>query len=310
MGAKMSAKSSLNVDTFWGAFLTTFHAIFTDRAVLGVMIGAVVLYSFFYPLGYQEQVAANQPIYIVDHDRSTLSRDLTRKIQALRAVQVEAVVSNASEAIEAVRSMKIQGYVEIPADFEQRIWQGAPADIALFANGASLGQASGVLTGLASAITDFAQQIAVRQAAFAGAGIQPPFKLVERPLYNTREGYGSFLVTSVAQLIIQQTLLIGLAVLAGTRRELYGRLFLKHRQIMGIGTAAVCVGSVNMLYYLGFMFWYQDYPQHGTLINLMLGSTLFISAVVAFGLFLTSFFRTRERAFQLILVTEIGRASC
>src|SRR5690554_7998954 len=100
--------------------------------------------------------------------------------------------------------MQIQGYVEIPADFEQNVWRGIPADIALFANGASLGQASGVLTGLASAITDFAQQIAVRQAAFAGAGIQPPFKLVERPLYNTREGYGSFLVTSVAQLIIQQ----------------------------------------------------------------------------------------------------------
>src|SRR5690554_895883 len=60
-----------------------------------------------------------------------------------------------------------------------------------------------------------------------------------------------------------------------------------------------------MLYYLGFMFWYQDYPQHGTLINLMFGSTLFISAVVAFGLFLTSFFRTRERAFQLILVTSL-----
>lgn len=301
----MSAKSSLNVDTFWGAFLTTFHTIFTDRAVLGVMIGAVVFYSFFYPLGYQEQVAANQPIYIVDHDRSTLSRDLTRKIQALRAVQVEAVVSNASEAIEAVRSMKIQGYVEIPADFEQRIWQGTPADIALFANGASLGQASSVLSSLAGAITGFAQEIAVQQTKVTGAGVQPPLQLVERPLYNTREGYGSFLVTSVAQLIIQQTLLIGLAVLAGTRRELYGRLFLKHRQILGIGTAAVCIGSVNMLYYLGFMFWYQDYPQHGTLINLMFGSTLFISAVVAFGLFLTSFFRTRERAFQLILVTSL-----
>lgn len=301
----MSIKTIPDIDTFWGSFITTFHAIFTDRAVLGVMIGAVVLYSFFYPLGYQEQVAADQPVYIVDHDRSALSREFIRSIQALRAVKVVALVTEADEAIQAVRAMQIQGYVEIPADFEQSVWRGIPADIALFANGASLGQASGVLTGLASAITDFAQQIAVRQAAFAGTGIQPPFKLVERPLYNTREGYGSFLVTGVAQLIIQQTLLIGLAVLAGTRRELYGRLFLKHRQIMGIGTAAVCIGSVNMLYYLGFMFWYQDYPQHGTLFSVFVGSLLFIASVVAFGLFITSFFRTRERAFQLILVTAL-----
>ena len=232
MGASMSIKTIPDIDTFWGAFITTFHTIFTDRAVLGVMIGAVVLYSFFYPLGYQEQVAADQPIYIVDHDRSALSRELIRSIQALRAVKVIALVTEADDAIQAVRAMKIQGYVEIPADFEQSVWRGTPADIALFANGASLGQASSVLTSLASAITDFAQKIAVRQAAFAGAGVQPPFKLVERPLFNTREGYGSFLVTGVAQLIIQQTLLIGLAVLAGTRRELYGRLFLKHKQIM------------------------------------------------------------------------------
>lgn len=301
----MSNKSSIDIATFWGAFIATFHAVFTDRAALAVMIGAVVLYSFFYPLGYQEQVAANQPIYIVDHDRSALSRELIRSIQALQAVQVQALVADADEAVQAVRLMKIQGYVEIPADFEQNIWRGIPADIALFANGASLGQASSVLTSLASAITDFAQQVAVRQASFAGAGIQPPFHLVERPLFNTREGYGSFLVPAVAQLIIQQTLLVGLAVLAGTRRELYGRTFLKHKQIMGMGLAAVFIGSVNMLYYLGFMFWYQDYPQHGSLINLLLGSLLFVSSVVAFGFFITSFFRTRERAFQLILVTSV-----
>ena len=277
------------IETFWGAFITTFHAIFTDKAVVSVMLGAVVLYSFFYPLGYQEQVAANQPIYIVDHDRSALSRELIRDIQSLRAVKVQALVIDADEAVQAVRAMKIQGYVEIPADFEQSIWRGTPADIALFANGASLGQASSVLASLASAISGFAQEIAVRQAAFTGAGIRPPFELVQRPLFNTREGYGSFLVTGVAQLIIQQTLLIGLAVLAGTRRELYGRIYLTHKQIMGISAAAVSIGSVNMLYYLGFMFWYQDYPQHGSLGSVLTGSVLFISAVVAFGLFITSF---------------------
>lgn len=301
----MSHRNRPIIESFWGAFISTFHAIFTDKAVLSVMIGAVILYSFVYPLGYQEQVASNQPIYIVDHDRSALSRELTRKIQSLSAVQVEAVVSNADEAVEAVRAVKIQGYVEIPADFEQSLWRGTPANIALFANGASLGHANAVMNGLAQAITHFAQTIVIQRASFAGAGIQPPFQLVERPLYNTREGYGSFVVTGVAQLIIQQTLLVGLAVLAGTRRELYGRIFLKNQQIMGMGFAAICVGTVNMLYYLGFMFWMQDYPQHASLLNILLGSFLFITAVVAFGLFLTSFFRTRERAFQLILVSSL-----
>ena len=83
MGTQMK-----KIETFSGAFITTFHAIFTDKAAISVMLGAVALYSFFYPLGYQEQVAANQPIYIVDHDHSALSRELIRDIQSLRAVKV------------------------------------------------------------------------------------------------------------------------------------------------------------------------------------------------------------------------------
>src|SRR5690554_7779900 len=75
--------------------------------------------------------------------------------------------------------------------------------------------------------------------------------------FQAEDGIRDADVTGVQTCALPISLLIGLAVLAGTRRELYGRLFLKHRQIMGIGTAAVCVGSVNMLYYLGFMFWYQ-----------------------------------------------------
>ncbi|MFY9179195.1 MAG: ABC transporter permease [Venatoribacter sp.] len=291
--------------TVFGAFKATFHAIFTDSAVLMVMIGAVVLYSFFYPLAYQEQVAANQPIMVVDHDASNLSRELIRHIQSLRAVHVVAVVKDSNLAIEAMRSMKIQGYVEIDHGFERDIYRTVPGQVALFANGAWLGRASTVLNALADAITSFAEQTALKQAAFTGAGLRPALNLVARPLFNTQEGYGSSLVTGVAELIIQQTMLVGLAVLVGTRRELYGRVVLSHKQTLGAYLAATFIGTINMLYYVGFVFWYQAYPQAGSLTTVVFSAVLFVMAVVALGLFLTSFFTTRERAYQLILVTTL-----
>ncbi len=290
---------------FLGAFVSTFRAIFTDRAVVMVMVGAVILYSFFYPMGYRQQVASEQPVVIVDQDRTALSRDLIRHIERVNAVHVIALVNSETEAVAQVAAMKAEGFVVIPSGFERNILRGDQGDIAIYASGAWLGRANTVLTGLGDAITGFAHEAAIKQAAFAGVAAQPPLQLVQRPLFNTREGYGSALVTGVAELIVQQTLLIGIAVMTGTRRERRGRLFFSGIQLLGIAAACLLIGFTSMLYYAGFMFWYQDYPQGGNFPGLLVAGLLFVGAVVALGLFLASFFRTRERAYQLILVTSL-----
>lgn len=290
---------------FVEAFASTFRAVFTDRAVVMVMVGAVILYSFFYPTGYQQQVASEQPVVIVDQDRTALSRDLIRHIERVSAVQVTALVASETEAIAQVSAMRAEGFVVIPRGFERDILRGDQGEVAIYANGAWLGRANTVLTGLGDAITGFAREAAVRQAAFAGAAAQPPLHLVQRPLFNTREGYGSALVTGVAELIVQQTLLVGIAVMAGTRRERRGQLFFSGTQLIGIASACLLIGFINMLYYVGFMFWYQDYPRSGNFPGMLVGGLLFVGAVVALGMFIASFFRTRERAYQLILVTSL-----
>lgn len=287
------------------AFQQTLRAIFSDRAVVTVMVGAVILYSFFYPMGYRQQVASDQPIMVVDEDRSASSRSLIRYIDSLQSVRLLGVTGSRADAITEVVAMRAEGFIVINRGFERDILRGDQGQLAIYGNGAWLGRANTVLTGLGDAITAFARTAAVQQAAFAGAGLQPPLQLVQRPLFNTREGYGSAVVTGVAELIIQQTLLVGIAVMAGTRREREGRLFFSGRQLIGIAGACLLIGFINMMYYAGFMFWYQDYPLAGNLAGLLFGGLLFIGAVVAFGLFIASFFRTRERAYQLILVTSL-----
>ena len=53
------------------------------------------------------------------------------------------------------------------------------------------------------------------------------------------------------------------------------------------------------------MFWFQDYPRAGNLVGLLLVGALFIVSAVGFALFFSSFFRTRERAFQLVTVASL-----
>ncbi|MGC4029412.1 MAG: ABC transporter permease [Steroidobacteraceae bacterium] len=286
-------------------FRETLRAVFADRYAMVTLIGAVVLYSFFYPLAYRHQVASRYPVLIVDQDRSPMSRALVRKVDAVRAAHVAGAAMSMDEARQRIARGEAEGVLMMPAGFGRTILRGEPAELALFGSGAFLGRGAGVLQGLGDAATAFARDAAMAQARFAGVPAAPPLQVVMRPLFNTREGYGSAVVPGVAQLIVQQTLLIGMLVMAGTRRERVGRLAFSRPGLLGIAAAFALIGMCSLLYYNGLVMWLQDYPRGGNPAGLLFGGALYVAAVVAFALFAGSFFRTRERPFQLMTVTSL-----
>lgn len=288
------------------AFRATLQAVFGDSSVRAVMIGAVLLYSFFYPAAYRHQVASNLPVAVVDADRSATSRDLQRRIDALRAVHIVSQPADLRQARAQLEAGQVDGIVLIPAGLERDILRGGSGQLVLLGNGAYLSRASAILNGLAEGVTAFARQQAMRQAAFMGPPQAAPLELVQRPLFNTREGYGSSVVPGVAELIVHQTLLLGIGVLLGSRRAQLGRrLHFDLDTLLGMVLAFGLVAVCGLLYYVGFNAWAQDYPRGGNVPGLMLAVLLFALAAVPFGLFVGSFFTTRERAFQYITAVSI-----
>ncbi|HBK46346.1 MAG TPA: ABC transporter permease, partial [Xanthomonadaceae bacterium] len=132
--------------------------------------------------------------------------------------------------------------------------------------------------------------------------LAPPVVLTQRPLFNVREGYGSGVVPGVAEVIVHQTLLIGVGVILGGRRQRNGgrRLTYRFAQWTGMLAGFACIGLPALLYYAGFTFWVQDYPHGGNLPGLAVVAPLYVAAVLSFGLFVGSFFSRREHAFQFI----------
>lgn len=288
------------------SFRATLQAVFADPSARTVMIGAVLLYSFFYPAAYRHQVASELPIAVVDADRSTTSRELIRHIDALRAVRVVAQPADLAQARAQLEAGQVDGIVLVPARLERDILRGGSGQLVLFGNGAYLSRASAILNGLAEGITAFARRQAVRQAAFMGPPQAAPIELVQRPLYNTREGYGSSVVPGVAELIVHQTLLLGIGLLLGSRRAQLGRrLHFDAPTQLGMALAFLLVAVCGLLYYAGFSAWAQDYPRGGNVPGLLLAVLLFALATVPFGLFVGSFFTTRERAFQYVTAVSI-----
>ncbi|MNI53750.1 ABC-2 family transporter protein [compost metagenome] len=99
---------------------------------------------------------------------------------------------------------------------------------------------------------------------------------------------------------------MGIGVLLGGRRLVLGRrLQFDLPTLTGMALGFGLIGLFGLFWYAGFTAWVQDYPRGGNPLGQLLGGTLFIAATVAFGLFVGSFFRTRERAFQYIIATSI-----
>lgn len=287
-------------------FSRTLRAIAGDRYAMVAMIGAVLLYSVFYPSAYRHQVAGNLPVVVVDQDHSRTSRALLQRVDALREVRITAGASDLPSARRLLEAGEVEAIVLLPPGFERDILRGGQGQVVLLGNGAYLGRSATALGGIAGAVTAFARDAAATQAGFMGVPASPPVQVVHRPLFNTREGYGSSIVSGVSELIVHQTLLLGMGVLLGTRRQaLSRRLQFSGGALLGMAAAFWVVGLGGLLFYAGFTAWVQDYPRGGSLPGLLLACGLFVAATVAFGLCVGSLFDNRERAFQYVTAVSI-----
>lgn len=287
-------------------FVGVFRAIAADRAALLLLVGSAILYSFFYPAAYSGEVVTRLPIVVVDLDHTGSSRSLLGKLPSLQQAALVGGLGSPQEAFEWIKERRADAAIVIPEGYERHILRGGQGTIALYGNGAYLLRSSTSLGSIASAIAVVGREAGLDQAVAAGAPAPAPLALVQRPLFNTREGYGSTVVPGVTFLIIHQTLLMGLALLAGTIREQHGRRRFNPGELLGIALAFLVIGLCDVAYYTGFVFWFQDYPRaQASPITLTIAAITFVSATIAGALALASFFKTRERPVQLWIVTSL-----
>ncbi|AXE64975.1 MAG: ABC transporter permease [Hyphomonas sp.] len=287
-------------------FIATFRAIRSDRPALLLLVVSTLLYSFFYPSAYSGEVATRMPVAVVDLDNSAASRSLALKAGAVQQAEVVAHLRSMPEARALMQDGSIDAIVLIPAGFADEVHRGGQGSVALYGNGAYLLRSSTALGGVAAALGAVGVEAATDQARMLGAPAAQPLTVISRPLFNTREGYGSSVVPGVVFVIVHQTLLMGLAMLAATLREKEGWVHVSPPGLLGIALAFFVLGAAQVAYFTGFVFWFQDYPRAGAdIFALSVAGALFVSATVAGALALSSFFRSRERPLQIWILTSL-----
>ena len=293
----------LPVNRFGGAFLGTFTGIFTRRPVFSTILLAVVAYAFYYPMAYRGQTPIKLPIAVVDEDRSALSRRLVQDLNATRAVDATVLAASPLEAEDMVRDAYVDGVLNIPENFEASLLRGDAKGVGVYLTGAYLVRATAMgdaVTGVATA----AAKEALASVSDAARLLENAPTVVKRPLYNTSEGYGSYAVPAVSVIILQQTLLLGSAMLAALRRETRAQ-GLRARGFLGLWCALTLVGSLSSVFYFGFVFWFQDYPRLGDPLGIAIGIPVFAASASALGLTAGSLFDRHERVMQILVGTSV-----
>ncbi len=194
-----------------------------DEGVLIFFILVPLLYPLLYSWIYNNEVVREVPVVVVDDCHSQLSRRFVRQCDASPDVKILAYASDLDEAKSLLSRQVARGIYYFPSDFDANINRGQQATVgvycdmslmlcykAVFQTAQSVSTLMGaeLQTRLGQHFTTREEQIAARPLAFD-----------EVPIFNPTGGYGSFIIPGVLMLIIQQTLVLGIGLSAGTARE-------------------------------------------------------------------------------------------
>ncbi len=106
--------------------------VFRDAGVVIFFLVLNAIYPVLYSIIYNPEVVRNEPIVVVDDNRTPESRDIVRRLDATQEVAVIGYAANMQEAQEAMHQKSCYGILHIPRDFGQCVTRGEQAHVSLY----------------------------------------------------------------------------------------------------------------------------------------------------------------------------------
>ena len=292
--------------------------ILRDEGVLIFFIIVPLAYPLLYSWIYNNEAVHEVPVVVVDDSHSALSRQFIRMCDASPDVRILCHAADMDEAQSLVSRQLAKGIYHIPAEFDRNVSRmeqttiGVYCDMSLMLTYQAVYQTSVAVTQtMGAAIRTKLSQPPTRREAQIGVR---PMIVDEVPLFNPSGGYGSSILPPVLMLLLQQTLVLGIGMSAGTAREnnRYHELIPIDRHYQG--TLRIVSGKFLcyfMIYavmgaYLTLavpkMFSFPQLAHWQDLLCLMLP---YVLACIFFGMIVSCIIRYRENVMLLIVFVSV-----
>ncbi len=299
-------------------WLEEMRNVFRDEGVLIFFIVVPLAYPLLYSWIYNNEVVHEVPVVVVDQSNTSESREFIRLADAAPDVRVAYRSGSIEEAKRIIAHGDAYGIYVIPADFGSRINTMQQTSVVVYcdmslmlaykaiyqtATNVTMKMNEGIQVELAGNTTDRQDELTTR-----------PIEFEEVAMFNPTMGYGSFIIPGVLMLIIQQTLVLGIGLSAGTAREKnkYKELVPFVRQYQGF--YRIVLGK-SMCYFMIYavmaayltlvvpkLFSFTSLPNLSSLVDIMLP---YLLACIFFGITVSCMVRYRENVILLVVFMSV-----
>lgn len=291
---------------------------FKDSGVMIFFFLVPFMYPLLYSFIYNNEVVHDAMLVVVDRCDSPLSREFARRVDASSEVKVVKCVSDMDEARRLVDAKEAFGILLIPEDFSKNMHQGRQATVSLYSDMSALLFYKAFLMTATEVSLDMGAEWTAhnhpQSTEQQDAITVKPIPSESIVMFNTQNGFASFLVPAILILVIQQTLILGIGMAGGTAREKnrFNTLvpLTKHFN----GTLRIVLGK-SMAYIMLYVFiciWVIvlvpnifSFPQVGRPLDILLFLLPYLFACIFFSMTLSGFVKRREDVMMLFVFTSV-----
>jgi ABC-2 type transport system permease protein len=297
------------------AFRAEYGRILGDKGAFGLIVLGPIIYGIFYPQPYIGQLIREIPIAVVDNDQSNLSRTIVQSLNANEAIRVTVRPNTLAEAQIALAKREVFGIVSIPQGTEREVLKGARARLPAYVDSAYFLLYSRTLQGILESTGTVTAELLSRGARTDGSLYRAalvkssPVEILNQPLFNPTGGYGSYIVPAAFVLILQQTLLMGVATIGGVAFERGGYTARRNRStfpaVIGQAIAHLLLALPAFALYLIVLPRIYGFSTNGRVLDSLVLAIPFILSISFMGQFVGSWFRRRETAVLLLIAVSL-----
>ena len=293
-------------------------ATFKDQGMLIFFLLVPLAYPLLYSFIYTNETAREVPAAVVDDSHSLLGRQFIRDVDATADVKIAARCADMEEAKLLMKEGKVYGIIYLPADFSKQIARAEQARVSLYCDLSGMLYYKALLTACTNVSLSLNKDIKIARMGNSTARQDEvstaPIAYEDVSIFNPQNGFGSFLLPAVLMLIIQQTLLLGIGLSAGTARETnrfsdlvplsrhYGGTL---RIVLGKSLAYLLIYiaiSAYILCAVPHMFSLVQIPQVSTLVAFVLP---YLLACIFFAMTCSIFIHHREACMIVYVFTSV-----
>jgi len=304
------------LDLTWFSMVDELKTIFSDSGAMLILFFAVFSYPLVYSIAYKNNVVRDIPVTIVDLDKTSVSRQMTRMFGATKELSVSQEVGSLQEAKQLFWDGNSKGIILIPEGFEKNLSRGFQTSVSVYCDASYFLIYKETLGGVIQAAGTLSAGVEIKRLLASGSSEEQalqqrdPMPAKFFSLYNPAGSYGSSIMPGMILIILQQTLLIGIGMIGGAGKERRNNQEIKPgvrvRQgmfsvVFGKGLAYFLIYIPNIAFTLVYLSKWFGFPDKGSFSEVCILLVPYLFSVIFLGLMISMLFRRREHSIMALV---------